>query len=245
MGAGPGDPELITLKGVKALREADAVLYDALVNESLLDHARPNAQRIFVGKKAGNHAYAQEEIHALIAHLCKQGLHVVRLKGGDPFVFGRGWEEWSFAETLGFPVEIVPGVTSAIAVPESLGIPITKRLESESFWVVTGTTSGNRLSKDIRLAAQSSATVIVLMGLGKIRQILQLFSEQGKDNVPAAVIMEGTTDHQQWVTGHVHNLAERTEAAGIQSPAIIVIGEVVADIRKVHPEHINRSATEK
>ena len=228
LGAGPGDPELITLKGIRALRSADVLLYDALVNPDLLDHAPANSQKIYVGKKAGNHRYSQEEIHALISHFALQGLHVVRLKGGDPFVFGRGREEWAYAATLGITVDVIPGISSSIAVPEGAGIPLTHRKLAESFWVVTGTTSGNKLSDDLRLAAQSSATIVILMGLGKIHDIDSLLASHGKSDTPAAVISSGSTSDEKVILGKVNDIADKVHEAEITSPAIIVVGDVVA-----------------
>ena len=150
LGAGPGDPELITLKGVKALTEANVVLYDALVNRELLAHA-PNATHIFVGKRKGFHRYTQDEINALIVENALAFGHVVRLKGGDPFIFGRGSEEIAYAKQHGLETAIVSGITAAIAVPANLGVPLTKRGISESFWVITGTTSARKLSLDVAL----------------------------------------------------------------------------------------------
>ena len=149
VGAGPGDPELFTLKGVKALSTADVVLYDALVNKDLLDYAPAKAQKVFVGKRAGKHSLKQEEINELIVEYAFNYGHVVRLKGGDPFVFGRGHEEIAYAAAFGIDSSVVPGISSSIAVPEMQKIPVTARGYSESFWVVTGTTKEGELSKDI------------------------------------------------------------------------------------------------
>ena len=159
VGAGPGDPDLLTLKAVKALAKANVVLYDALANDEILAYAPKESIKIFVGKRIGNHAYSQDQINQLIVDNALTYGHVVRLKGGDPFIFGRGSEEIEYAESFGIPTFIVPGISSAVAVPASQGISLTKRGTSESFWVITGTTSDRNLSNDVRLAAQSSATV--------------------------------------------------------------------------------------
>ena len=176
VGAGPGDPELITIKAIKALKDAQVILYDALVNPELLDYARPDVHKIFVGKRAGKHYLPQDEINRLIVEFAFTHGHVVRLKGGDPFVFGRGHEELQYAESFGLETAIVPGVTSAVAVPALQRIPLTKRGVSESFWVVTGTTRQHTLSKDLALAAQSTATVIILMGTKKLKEIVAVVS---------------------------------------------------------------------
>ena len=226
LGAGPGDPELITLKGVKALTEANVVLYDALVNRELLAHA-PNATHIFVGKRKGFHRYTQDEINALIVENALAFGHVVRLKGGDPFIFGRGSEEIAYAKQHGLETAIVSGITAAIAVPANLGVPLTKRGISESFWVITGTTSARKLSLDVALAAQSTATVVILMGMGKLSEIITLFKLEGKHKTPVGIIQNGTTNHEKSVFGTVDSIAEKVKANHMSAPAIIVIGEVV------------------
>ena len=164
VGAGPGDEELITLKAIKALQKANVVLYDALVNENLL-HYTSATEVIFVGKRLGCHAYTQDQINELIVVMARKHGHVVRLKGGDPFVFGRGIEEIDYAEQHGIATAIVPGISSALGVPAANGISLTQRHIAESFWVITGTTSNHELSKDVTLAAQSAATVVILMGM--------------------------------------------------------------------------------
>ena len=226
VGAGPGDPELLTLKAVKALRSADVVLYDALVNEEILEYAA-QAERIFVGKREGFHSFSQEEINKLIVTKALKGKHVVRLKGGDPFVFGRGKEEQEYAESFGIETTVIPGISSCVAVPSALGIPVTSRGVSESFWVITGTTSSGKLSKDIALAAQSSATVIILMGLKKLRQIVEIYLNEGKGRIPVAVIQNGTLAHQKEIISTVSNIVDLVEENHIHGPAVLVIGEVV------------------
>ena len=170
VGAGPGDVELITLKAIKALEKADVVLYDALVNEELLQYAT-KAEIVFVGKRLGCHAYTQDQINELIVSMANRYGHVVRLKGGDPFIFGRGSEEIEYAEQFGVATNIVPGISSALGVPASVGISLTQRQIAESFWVITGTTSNHELSKDVHLASKSNATVVILMGMHKLDEI--------------------------------------------------------------------------
>lgn len=233
LGAGPGDPELITLKGVLALNKADVVLYDALIDPVLLKHAPKSAIKIFVGKRAGKHSQPQEDTNQLCVSLAKKHGHVVRLKGGDPFVFGRGAEEIEYIEAFGIQTELIPGITSAIAVPASAGIPVTKRGVSESFWVVTGTTSAGELSKDLALAAQSSATVVVLMGTKKLREIVKTYQKVGKDNLPIAIIQSGTTHEEKITAGYISDIFQKAAENQVEAPAIIIIGEVVRESMKL------------
>jgi uroporphyrin-III C-methyltransferase len=226
VGAGPGDPDLISLKGVKALQAADVVLYDALANKAILKHAS-NAKLVYVGKRSGKHSFTQQEINTLIVENAFNYGHVVRLKGGDPFVFGRGYEEIAHADAFGIPSEVVPGISSAISVPELQQIPLTHRGINESFWVITGTTSAGKLSKDVALAAQSTATVIILMGVKKLPQIVQLFKQHNKAELPIAIIQEGSTVNEKMAIATIDSIEEQVTLKQISSPAVIVIGEVV------------------
>lgn len=227
VGAGPGDPELITLKGIRAIESADIVLYDALVSPEILQLIPDTTPSLCVGKRAGMHSYKQEEINELIVEFAYLYGHVVRLKGGDPFVFGRGSEEMDFAESHGVQSAVIPGISSALAVPASLHIPVTARGYSESVWVVTATTRTGTLSGDIALAAQSTATVVILMGLGRLTEIMTQFEAHGKREMPVAVIQHGTLPQQQSVIGTVASIAAQAADAGIGAPAIIIVGEVV------------------
>lgn len=232
IGAGPGDVELITLKGIKTLQNADVVLYDALVNLELLDYA-VNAEKIFVGKRKGCYSYQQDQINELIVQRALQHKQVVRLKGGDPFVFGRGAEEMEYASASGIEVAMVPGVSSALAVPANQNIPVTKRGSSESFWVITGTTKEHQLSKDIALAAKSSATIIILMGMSKLSEIMELFKKEGKQETPVAIIQDGTTVNEKIGIGTVSSIEAKVKEQQLRNPAIIVIGEVVKHRNKI------------
>lgn len=227
MGAGPGDPDLISVKGIKALQQADVVLYDALVNPELLQHAPTDAPKIYVGKRAGAHHLNQSEINNLIVDSAFAHGHVVRLKGGDSFVFGRGYEELAHADKYNIPTEVVPGISSAIAVPELQQIPLTIRGVNESFWVITGTTSSGELSGDVALAAASEATVVILMGMGKLAEISRIFAAAGKPDVPIAVIQNGTLPRERIVLGNALTIVERVQEQGLGAPAIIMVGEVV------------------
>ena len=227
VGAGPGDPDLITLKAIKAIESADVILYDALINEVLLNYASPNAELIFVGKRKGCYAYQQEQINDLIVNRAKSYGHVVRLKGGDPFIFGRGAEEIDYVRPFGIETYMVPGISSSCAVPAYQGIPLTKRGASESFWVITGTTKSHQLSNDVILAAQSTATVVILMGMGKLQDIVKVFKSQNKHDVPVAIIQNGTTEQEKVGYGTINTILKVVEEKELSSPAIIVIGEVV------------------
>jgi uroporphyrin-III C-methyltransferase len=233
VGAGPGDPELLTLKAVNVIKAADVVLFDALVSKSILELIPAEIPSYSVGKRAGIHSYSQDQINELIVDMAYQFGHVVRLKGGDPFVFGRGSEEIEFAEAHGVETSVVPGITSAIAVPGALHIPVTARGISESFWVITGTTKSGKLSDDIALAAQSTATVIILMGINKIVQIMDCFKSHGKGETPVAVIQNGTMANQKSIVGDVSSIATQMKNEDINSPGIIVVGEVVRYAKEV------------
>ncbi len=226
VGAGPGDVELITLKAIKALQCADIVLYDALVDPELLDYAA-NAEHIFVGKRKGCYAYQQEQINELIVSRANSNGHVVRLKGGDPFVFGRGAEEMEYAAGHGLEVAMVPGISSSLAVPASQHIPVTKRGATESFWVITGTTKEHKLSTDVQLAAKSNATVVILMGMGKLSAIVELFKKEGKLETPIAIIQNGTREDEKIGIGTISTIEREVEKKQLANPAIIIIGEVV------------------
>lgn len=227
VGAGPGDEDLITLKAIKAIESADVVLYDALTNEALLKYAPASAERIFVGKRKGCYAFQQEQINELIVLKAKEKGHVVRLKGGDPFVFGRGAEEIDYVRPFGLETFLVPGISSSMAVPAYQGIPLTKRGVSESFWVITGTTKNHQISNDVFLAAKSTATVVILMGMGKIDEIVRIFSEENKQELPVAVIQNGTRADEKVGIGTIGTIQEVVAKRQLSSPAIIVIGEVV------------------
>ncbi|HEY3402222.1 MAG TPA: uroporphyrinogen-III C-methyltransferase [Ohtaekwangia sp.] len=233
VGAGPGDPELITVKGIKAIQQADVVLYDALVSEDILKLIPSGIQSFPVGKRAGEHSYKQEEINELIVELAYAHGHVVRLKGGDSFVFGRGSEEIEFAEKHGLKTAVIPGLSSVTAVPASLNIPLTSRGVSESFWVVTGTTKEGVLSGDVSLAAQSTATIVILMGLNKVEEIMNLFAKAGKESLPVAVVQNGTLSSQRSVIGIVSTIVELVNVERIASPAIIILGEVVRHAKEL------------
>ncbi len=227
VGAGPGDIDLITVKAIKVLKNADVVLYDALVNEELLSYINPEAEQIFVGKRRGCYKYQQEQINDLIVARAKTHGHVVRLKGGDPFIFGRGAEEMEFAAGFGIETAMVPGISSSLGVPAYQNIPVTKRGSAESFWVITGTTKEHKLSNDVALAAKSNATVVVLMGMGKLPEIIKLFQQENKNDLPVAIIQNGTRSNEKVGIGTVDTILDVVKAKELSNPAIIILGEVV------------------
>ena len=234
VGAGPGAPDLITLRGIRALQSADAVLYDALVHPDLLDFAPATAERVFVGKRRGFCEFAQAEINQLIVDYAQTHGHVVRLKGGDPFVFGRGYEELLYVREHGLNVTVVPGLSSSYAVPALAGIPLTCRGISESFWVLTGTTKDHQLSQDIRTAIQTNATLVILMGMKHLPEIARIVIGEGKQDLPVAVIQNGSWETQQMTVGTVATIVDDVAQTGLTNPAIIVIGEVVRSSENQH-----------
>ncbi|MDU8885797.1 uroporphyrinogen-III C-methyltransferase [Yeosuana sp. MJ-SS3] len=234
VGAGPGDPDLITLKAIKALESANVILYDALINDKLLKYAPINSEKIFVGKRKGCYAFQQEQINELIVARAKSHGHVVRLKGGDPFIFGRGAEEIDYVKQFGIETYVVPGISSMAAVPAYRGIPLTKRGASESFWVITGTTKSHKLSNDVALAAKSTATVVILMGMGKLDEIVSIFSSEGKQKTPIAIIQNGTTKEEKVGIGTIETIGNIVKEKQLSSPAIIVIGDVVRERVKLN-----------
>ena len=227
VGAGPGDPELITLKGKLCLEAADVILFDELANSELLEFAASDAELIYVGKKPGKHCADQREIETLLIHYARQGKCVIRLKGGDPFVFGRGGEEAQSLRAAGIPFEIVPGISSAIAAPAFAGIPLTHRSCASSFAVVTGHTVGRDKVKWCELA-RSVDTLVILMGLHNLTAIMDELCAGGCDpERPVALIQSGTTHRQRTLCATVGTIGVLGAAADFQSPALIVIGDVV------------------
>src|SRR5205809_7708489 len=231
IGAGPGDPELITCKGRRILEGAGAVLYDHLAPEALLDLAPADAERIYVGKKKSAHAFTQEEICAMLIERARRGITVVRLKGGDPFLFGRGGEEAEALAAAGVPFELVPGVSSAVAAPAYAGIPLTHRGVASSFAVVTGHEGCGKARAGVDWARLATAvdTLVVLMGVAALPRIARELIAHGRaPHTPVALVRWGTTDWQTVLTGRLDDVAARARAARLEPPVVIVIGEVVA-----------------
>ena len=228
VGAGPGDPELLTLRAARLMRSVDAVVYDYLVSDAVLALVNPRAERIYAGKRQGCHALAQDEINKLLVALARRGKRVLRLKGGDPFVFGRGGEECEFLAAHGVPFEIVPGVTSASGAACYAGIPLTHRDWARAVVFATGHLKDGSSDLDWETLARPHQTVVIYMGLTRLTEICTNLVAHGADPaLPAAVIERATTDRQRVVTATLDTLAERTAAEGLKPPALIMIGEVV------------------
>ncbi len=229
IGAGPGDPGLITERGLKVISEADVIVYDYLANPRLLSYARPEAEKIYVGKKGGCHTLSQEEINQLLVKKAQEGKVVARLKGGDPFLFGRGGEEAEVLVERGIPFEVVPGVTSAIAAPAYAGIPVTHREHTSTFTMVTGHEDPTKKASAIDWEALSRiGTVAFLMGMKNLPHICENLLQAGKaPETPVAVIQWGTTPRQRVVTGSLRDIVEKVRKTGLGPPAIILVGEVV------------------
>jgi uroporphyrin-III C-methyltransferase len=231
VGAGPGDPELMTVRGLALLRRADVVVYDRLVDPRLLDEAPLDAQRIFVGKATGAHVVPQARINALLIAHARRGRRVVRLKGGDPFVFGRGGEEADALAAAGIPFEIVPGVSAAVAVPAYAGIPVTHRGAASSFAVVTGHEDETKPETAVDWGRLATAvdTLVILMGARSLPRIAAALLAGGRQpETLVALIRWGTTDSQVTITGRLDEIAMRAEAVQLAPPVVVVVGDVVA-----------------
>ena len=230
VGAGPGDPALLTEQGKACLEQADVVVYDALACSSVLNLTRPDCELIFAGKTAGNHHKKQSETNQLLAELAKQGKRVVRLKGGDPFVFGRGGEEAQVLRSLGIPFQIVSGVSSCYSVPAYAGIPVTHREYAPAFHVITGHRKTEQHTElDYATLAKLDGTLVFLMSLSNLPAIAASLIQQGKSpDTPAAVIQQGTTARQRVVTAPLSEIAAEVQRQGIHTPAMTVIGDVVS-----------------
>lgn len=238
VGAGPGDPDLLTVKADRLLREADAVLYDALVNKVMLERCKPSCKHIYVGKRKGDAPLSQDEINRLLLWYARRNALVLRLKGGDPFVFGRGHEEIFFLRQHNIYTEWVPGISSALAAPALAGISVTQRGINESFWVVTGTLSDGSLSGDIIHAAQSTATLVVLMGMGRLAEIASLISQFRSPHEPMAVVQDASTSRQRQVLSTAKNINADALAAGLGTPAVIIAGAVVERALSAFPTEL-------
>jgi len=228
VGAGPGDPKLITVRGAEALAEADVVVFDRLASPSLLELAPREAERVYVGKEPGRAAIPQEEIDALLVERALDGKRVVRLKGGDPFVFGRGGEEALACARAGVRCEVVPGVSSALAAPAAAGIPVTHRGVARSFAVVTASSAlGDGV--DLATIATATDTLVLLMAAGKLEETCRGLVEAGRrEDEPAAIVQWATTEDQREVVGTLRDLPALAREASIGPPATLVVGDVVA-----------------
>ena len=229
IGAGPGDADLITLKAVKALNKADVVLYDYLANEEILEHAPESAKRIYVGKKAGEHYKTQDEINELIIAQARENENVVRLKGGDPFVFGRGGEEILALMENDIKFEVIPGVTSAIGAPTSLGLPVTHRALATSVTIVTVQEDPTKSEKQVKWD-YTADTLIILMGIGNIKENTNEIMKYRAPDTPVCVIESGTLPKERVVFGTLEDISTKE----INTPAILIIGEVVNPYKDIY-----------
>jgi len=230
VGAGPGDPDLITVKGLRLVREAEVLIYDRLVHPSILEQADPRAEKLYVGKKSDHHTVPQDEINAMMVREARKKKSVVRLKGGDPFVFGRGAEEVLYLVEQGIPWEVVPGVTSATAVPAYTGIPITHRECSSMVSIITGHETFTEGKPALRydLIGPNDSTLVILMGMSNLRNITGELLRNGRPGTtPACIITRGTYAEQQVLTATLADLADKKDAAGLKPPGIVIIGDVV------------------
>jgi len=234
LGAGPGDPDLISVKGVKALKTADVVLYDALVDERILDYTPQTSIKVYVGNPTGDENFSQNAVNQLMVDYALNFGHVVRLKGGDLFVFGHGYEELDYAASYSIETEIIPGISSAISVPGLQGIPATHKGLSESLWILSGTDSQGNLSAELHDAARSHATVVVLLGFERLAEIVAIYQKAGKGGLPAAVIQNGSMRNEKTAIGLVNTLVEIAEEKGIDNtgPVLLIFGSTV----ELHPD---------
>ena len=228
-GAGPGDPELISLKAYKALQQARVVLYDNLINEALLAYTQPDCEKIYVGKRPYGEYTPQETIHALIKEKAFVKGKVLRLKGGDPFIFGRGFEEVIFARRQGIAVSYIPGITSMQAAGLD-DIPLTFRTISESIWILTGTKKDGTLSGDLLQAMQTKATVVIYMGMKKLGEIARIYTEQGQGHMPAAIIQHASLPKRKLAKGKIKDLPALAAGQQFTHPSIIIIGPVTNEM---------------
>lgn len=229
VGAGPGDPELLTLKAARLIGEADAIVYDNLVGPGIIDLAKPGAERIYAGKKAADHSLPQPEINALLVQLAQQGKMVVRLKGGDPFIFGRGGEEMQALQAAGLASEVVPGVTAAAGCAASAGFPLTHREHAQSLVCVTGHRQYGGEIIDWPALSRPGQTVVFYMGIARAAEITaQLIAHGLSGETPVAVIRHGTLPDQQTLIATLADLPERIVESGIKPPALIIVGQVVS-----------------
>ncbi|WP_301109715.1 uroporphyrinogen-III C-methyltransferase [Sporosarcina sp.] len=229
VGAGPGDPDLLTVKAMKTIEQADVILYDRLINQEILQYAKPGAELIFCGKLPKHHFVQQDTINFLLVQHAKQGKQVVRLKGGDPFIFGRGGEEAAFAVRHDVPFEVIPGITSGIAAPAYAGIPVTHRDYSASFAIVTGHRKEGAEEEDKWEAlAKGIDTLAIYMGVSNLAYIEEQLIRHGKNpNTPVAFIHWGTTETQHTVTATLQTMTETAQLEDVKNPSMIIIGEVV------------------
>jgi uroporphyrin-III C-methyltransferase/precorrin-2 dehydrogenase/sirohydrochlorin ferrochelatase len=249
VGAGPGDPDLLTFRALRLMQKADVVVYDNLVTTAIVDLTRRDAQRIFVGKQRARHSMRQEEINELLVRLAREGRRVVRLKGGDPFIFGRGGEEIETLAAQGIPFQVVPGITAAAGVASYAGIPLTHRDHAQSCLFVTGHLRDGTLNLDWDALARPDQTVVVYMGLHGLDMLCGELVRHGMpDRTPIAIVQQGTTQNQRVITGTLATLPGIAEREKPQAPTLIIVGGVVTLHDKLawfHPQPVGEDALRK
>ena len=228
VGAGPGDPELITVKGLKAIQSADVILFDALLDPNLMDKIPEKVTKIFVGKRADNHVYTQTEINKLLVKYGREKKQVIRLKGGDPFILGRGHEEIEYAKGQGIETEVIPGLSSATALAALHGIPLTKRGVTPGFIVISAVNSDGLLNHDLHDLVKTTLTLVILMGLSRLPEICAIYESANKNKMSIYIIQNGSLLNEKSVGGTIETIQKKVEQAGITTPAVIIIGEVVS-----------------
>lgn len=234
VGSGPGDLDLLTLRAARLLGEADAIVFDHLIPDGVLDLVRADAEKIYVGKETSNHTVPQEELNLLLVRLAREGKKVVRLKGGDPFIFGRGGEEIETLSEFGVPFEVVPGVTAAAGCSAYSGIPLTHRDHAQAVAFATGHLKDGSVNLDWTALARPNLTAVFYMGIGGIGEICRQMIAHGlPPTQPAAVVQHGTTPRQRVLTADLATLPEKVKEAGITSPALIIVGTVVSLHKKL------------
>ena len=226
--AGPGDPDLLTLKAWKAIQKAEIILYDALVSKEILEIIPSHIPRVHVGKQCGKNSPEQANIPHLIVEVAQHYKHIVRLKGADSFVFGRSQEEAEYLQAFGMQTEVIPGISSALAVPGTCGIPVTHRGANESFWVITAHSQQQHIDQDVALAAQSSATMVILMDTYKLAPLICSIKKYRSPDTPVALIQHGTLPDEKVIVGYLDDIVLKGERLGFGIPEIMVVGEVVA-----------------
>jgi len=237
IGAGPGATDLITLRSIRTLSTAQVILYDALVNTEILDFAPKNAIKICVGKRGGKPSFFQDKINQLIVSYALIYGEVIRLKGGDPFIFGRGLEEIIFAKKNGLETEVIPGISSATGLTALNQISLTHRGVADGFWVLTASKKENEFNEDLVLAAQSNSTIVILMGVNKLKEIVKVFETFGRNDTPVLIIQNGSTSQEKVLVSDVKSIQEKAKKENLESPAIIVIGEAVNAYSEAETTH--------
>lgn len=228
VGAGPGDPELITIKGMNAIKNADVILYDALIDERLLENAPEKCKKIFVGKRGYHKSLSQVKINEMCVEYSKSYNNVIRLKGGDPFIFGRGHEEVEYATLFGIESDVIPGLSSITSLSTLQGVPLTRRNITAGFTVVTAVNKDGKLTTELKNAVKSDLTLVILMGLKQLDKICEMYKNQDKVNIPIMIIQNGSLPDEQCVTGEIHSIEKEVKEKNVLPPAIIVVGDVVS-----------------